>query len=339
MPPRGVKATGTKSSRGGHGHGGKSTAAAAAAPPFSDSDLPIITTPDNVARAARQPPITGATPPLPVAPPRIFAIAQYTPPAFPDRPSSLGEEFPSTPSCSDSEGDTVVNAGSKLRKLPPIIISPVKKKRALQGITKLSDLEVWDKPDEEIIGMCVHLSDKNHIIIIITSNIAEASLRSWTSTVYDHYTVSLERHVTVDNLPSHLHFIFTCRTHPENHTEPQSRARQKSGHGTTTLAKDVTMCQKKQGINHAKSTSAVIPYSEAYYRALIALRCAKQARPINMVLDEDYRMEAVMLRPGIVVPHPTTVHHDLINIYTHMSQHVYNFFAVSFGCISINGAS
>lgn len=156
-------------------------------------------------------------------------------------------------------------------------------------------------------------------------------MRSWTSAVYDHYTVSLERRVTEDNLPSHIDFIFTCCTHPEHHPEPRIRARQKSGHGTTSLAKDVLMCEKKQGIQHPKSSSTTTPphYSDARYRALLALRCAKQARPINMILDDDYQEEVEMLRPGTVVPHPTTVHRDLINIYTHMSQHVYNFFAVS----------
>ena len=72
-------------------------------------------------------------------------------------------------------------------------------------------------------------------------------------------------------------------------------------------------------------------YSDACYRALLALCCAKQARPINMILDDDYLKEVEMLCPGTIVPHPTTVHRDLINIYTHMSQHVYNVFAVSRG--------
>jgi hypothetical protein len=162
--------------------------------------------------------------------------------------------------------------------------------------------------------------------------IAEASLRSWTSTVYDHYTLSLERHYTEDGLPSHIDFIFTCRMHPENHPEPKIRARMKSATGTTTLAKDVSMCEKKQGIDHPKPTSTPTPYSEARHRALIALRCAKQARPINMILDDDYRQEVEMLRPGTVTPHPTTTHRDLINIYTHMSNHVFNFFTVSYTC-------
>lgn len=161
MPPRAAaRASGTKAGRGGRGRGGKSTTAAAA-PPLGTPDLPItpaIAAPDDAARTARQPPITGATAPPPATPPRIFAVPQYIPPALPDRLSSPGEEFPSTPPGSDSEDDTVFGSQPKPRRPPPIIISPVKKKRALLGITKLTDLEVWDMPDEEII--------RAHIILI-----------------------------------------------------------------------------------------------------------------------------------------------------------------------------
>ena len=156
---------------------------------------------------------------------------------------------------------------------------------------------------------------------------------SWTSAVYDHYTVSLEWHVTEDNLPSHIDFVFTCHTHPENHPDPRIRARQKPGHGTTSLAKDVQMCEKKQGIQHPKPTSTISSpkYSDAHYHALLVLRCAKEACPINMILDDDYQKEVEMLCPGTVPPHPTTIQWDLISIYTHWSLYIVNFFVVSHG--------
>ena len=161
MPPRAAaRATGTKTGRGGRGRGGKFTTAAAALP-LGIPDLPVEANPDpeDATRTVRQPPITGAIAPPPATPPRIFSVPQYIPPVLPDRLSSPGEEFPGTPPCSDSEDDTVFGSQPKPRRPPPIIISPVKKKRALLGITKLTDLEVWDMPDEEIIHAHIVLSN------------------------------------------------------------------------------------------------------------------------------------------------------------------------------------
>ena len=49
---------------------------------------------------------------------------------------------------------------------------------------------------------------------------------------------------------------------------------------------------------------------------------------MNKILDDSYRAEVDMLRPGTVVPHPTTIQQDLINIYVHMSTFVMNYFLV-----------
>ena len=64
------------------------------------------------------------------------------------------------------------------------------------------------------------------------------------------------------------------------------------------------------------------------YHAFTALCWAKHARPMNEILDDDYRAEVDMLCPGTVVPHPTTILWDLINIYVHMSTFVMNYFLV-----------
>ena len=86
---------------------------------------------------------------------------------------------------------------------------------------------------------------------------------------------------------------------------------------------------RKQGIELQKNTSAdAIPYSESGHNVLIAMRCAKQSRSTNSVLDEDYRWEVEMLRPGTKVPYPTTVQRDLIHIYEHASTWVVNYFLV-----------
>ncbi|KAF8965912.1 hypothetical protein BDZ97DRAFT_1658276 [Flammula alnicola] len=122
--------------------------------------------------------------------------------------------------------------------------------------------------------------------------------------------------------------IFTCKTHPQNHTSVRTRLRGKSGDGTSNLQKDVDTCLRKQGRERVKPAPAAIPYSEAAHRALIALRCAKNARPINSVLDEDYKLEVEMLRPGTKLPSPMTVQRDLLYIYEQASIAVKNYFLV-----------
>lgn len=86
------------------------------------------------------------------------------------------------------------------------------------------------------------------------------------------------------------------------------------------------MCLRKQGHEHVKPESKTIPYSEPAHRALIALRCAKNARPINSVLDDDYKLEVEMLWPGTKLLHSMTVHWDLLYIYEHASIAVKNYF-------------
>jgi hypothetical protein len=49
---------------------------------------------------------------------------------------------------SDSDGDGAHNDSE-----PAILISPVKARAAKQGIANKRDLEVWNLPDSEIIGV------------------------------------------------------------------------------------------------------------------------------------------------------------------------------------------
>jgi hypothetical protein len=88
------------------------------------------------------------------------------------------------------------------------------------------------------------------------------------------------------------------------------------------------MCLRKQGCEYVKPVQTAIPYSEAAHHALIALRCAKNARPINSVLDDDYKHEVEMLRPGTKIPHPMTVQWDLLYIYVQAAIVVKNYFLV-----------
>ena len=153
---------------------------------------------------------------------------------------------------------------------------------------------------------------------------------TWRSDVYNHYDITLRCNMTETQEPLSMTMIFTCKTHPHHHTSVRTRPRGKTGDGTSNLQKDVDTCLKKQGCERVKATPPSISYSEAAHRALIVLRCAKNARPLNSVLDEDYKLEVEMLRPGTKLPHPMTIQRDLLYIYEQTSIAVKNYFLVCY---------
>ena len=128
---------------------------------------------------------------------------------------------------------------------------------------------------------------------------------SWQSQIYSHYNVSLIREYD-DGEPVELHFQFTCKEHSNTHS-PHFRACMKAGEGTSNLQNGANQCNLKHNVPLASKSVHAIPYSEAAHRALIALRCAKNQRPFNSVLDEDYQAEVNILWPGTKLPHPQTV--------------------------------
>ncbi|KDQ07371.1 hypothetical protein BOTBODRAFT_79550, partial [Botryobasidium botryosum FD-172 SS1] len=79
------------------------------------------------------------------------------------------------------------------------------------------------------------------------------------------------------------------------------------------------------GVNKKRTPTA---YTPAHHRALIALRCAVSKRPFNMVKDRHYIAEVELLRPGMVVPHPSIVSSDICNIYTQSAEYVKSYFEV-----------
>jgi hypothetical protein len=158
---------------------------------------------------------------------------------------------------------------------------------------------------------------------------SEASKSTWRSPVYDHFDITLRRDVDVRGSPKGLSFVFTCKVNPAHHPA-HTRPRMSTGHGTKNIQDGVKACNKRAGTvtdtTAVKSTGR--PYSPAAHRALIAMRCAKNHRPFNSVLDEDYQAEVEMLRPGTVLPSPQTVSRDIKAMYAEMSKNVRNYFMV-----------
>lgn len=150
----------------------------------------------------------------------------------------------------------------------------------------------------------------------------------WRSDAYEHYDITLQREFNNSGGPLSLTYVFTCKSYPQAH-KAQLRPRSKTGEGTSNLVRTMNICLEAQGITPLRNTNTTIPYSVAAHRALIAMRCAKNSRPFNAVLDEDYIAEVAMLRPGTILPSPITVSRDINEIYLEMSHHVKSYFSVS----------
>ncbi|KDQ20120.1 hypothetical protein BOTBODRAFT_102100, partial [Botryobasidium botryosum FD-172 SS1] len=76
------------------------------------------------------------------------------------------------------------------------------------------------------------------------------------------------------------------------------------------------------------NANPTLQYTPAMHRAVIALRCAMSKRPFNIVNDPYYKMEVELLRPGTIVPHPSTVSRDICAIYSEAAKHVREYFEV-----------
>lgn len=155
--------------------------------------------------------------------------------------------------------------------------------------------------------------------------------------MYDHYDIALRRDLDRRGQPLTLSFVFTCKVDPLHHPQ-HVRPRKSSAHGTKNLQDGVRACNNRRGVTAGDTAVQPTgePYSAAAHRTLIALRCAKNHRPFNSVLDEDYQAEVEMLRPGTILPSPQTVSRDIKAIYVSMSIMLRTYFAVrlqTFGCV------
>ncbi|TFK18196.1 hypothetical protein FA15DRAFT_603727, partial [Coprinopsis marcescibilis] len=104
----------------------------------------------------------------------------------------------------------------------------------------------------------------------------------------------------------------------------------KTSTGTGNLMASICTCDKRRGETTLplSSEQQTVSYSEANHCALVALRCAENQRPYNMVDDRLYKMEVDMLRPGTVPPKPQTVSRDVQQLYLSLAVHVAQYFKV-----------
>lgn len=185
------------------------------------------------------------------------------------------------------------------------------------------DAEVWETPDDEIIGILSHSA----VSVVLTIRVA-ASVKTWKSSVYDHYKTSVARIEANDK--RYIDFIFTCKFGVPSHGS-QRRRRMGSRDGTGNLRKAMLKCPKHtqaQLVAGSHSEANSTSYSPAAHRVLIALRCATSKWSFNSVSDPLYANEVQMLRPGTKLPSPSTVSCDVTILYEKGSSMVKQYFLV-----------
>jgi hypothetical protein len=146
-----------------------------------------------------------------------------------------------------------------------------------------------------------------------------ASVEKWRSKTYQHYNVSLQ-HVVEGGL-RHIQFVFKCKFDETKH-EPHKHLRMKTGDSTTNLQKSASVCDALRGVAAPATVATLTSYTLAAYHTVIAIRSATRNHLFNAVTDIYYKMEVEMLRPGTVIPHPTTVLQDIKHLYVELSKTV-----------------
>jgi hypothetical protein len=155
-----------------------------------------------------------------------------------------------------------------------------------------------------------------------------AAMQSWRSNIYEHFCISVERRIS-DAAEKSLWFKFTCKTDPARHSV-QYRARKGTSSGTNNLLRKSLACNARQkpGQVVGQSSPSPRPFSPARFRALLALWCARNHRPFELVEDELFNAFVDKLRPGTSLPDSTTISRDVKAVYSHNMHAIRSYFQV-----------
>jgi len=126
-------------------------------PPEAISPDPVAPTCAFRSTAAKAQAVQSAPAPAPA--PHIFPTQKQLQTSQNSLSQSPGEVFDEVSSGSDSDSDEQPSTLTPAANRPwvPILVSPIKARqtRAADNIKKMSDEEVWDMTDQEIIGMFI----------------------------------------------------------------------------------------------------------------------------------------------------------------------------------------
>ena len=168
--------------------------------------------------------------------------------------------------------------------------------------------------------------------------VPDAALFIWTSWVYGHYNLGIERTYieeydpstnSVRPVPGHLEYTFTCKYRPmECGTRTQKR-KNTGKWGTKNLGRVTERCNEKRGVlNITNTQQGVIEFTQLAFRVLLVLWCAVNRRPFHMLADPLFLMIVHILRPDALVPCPQTISSDLTYLFNRAAIRVHETFQV-----------
>jgi hypothetical protein len=195
-----------------------------------------------------------------------------------------------------------------------VIIVPKKQRKTARRI--LTDEEIWDKPDEEILGECI---DRIRNASLIELADVQSRMQDIDGDTYGHYKMSVVRdeNATISGASGRkqINIMFTCKAN-SSHT-PHFRPRIDTSTGN--LRRGIKTCIKNRSIGSGSNQLDLHQVHSEYtfqkHRVLIALHCADSKRPFNYVKDCFYMKQVELLRRGTKLPDPTTVSRDVHALY------------------------
>jgi len=123
----------------------------------------------------------------------------------------------------------------------------------------------------------------------------------------------------------------------DNKTEGQSRnpsvslLRERFEDSTANLNRHVKQCDPDDTPSSQQMTAFTngTTYAPARFRFLLAMWCARRHRPFKIIQDDELVEIFRMLYDRVDIPHPTTLSHDVKEIYIMCKENVSNILRVN----------
>ncbi|CUA75529.1 Putative AC transposase [Rhizoctonia solani] len=183
-------------------------------------------------------------------------------------------------------------------------------------LATLCDAYAWDYEPQELI---------------------DSSLEGLPSPAYPHYNVRVEKVMgTHAGKPvrSHIVYHYECKYARKSH-KSISRARLKTGNGTTALLRAAQKCDAERGALTTSQTEPPKSYSPAYHRAILALWSAHSHRPFDSLADKFHQEEVEHLRPGTKLPSSVTLSRDIRLIHAQYVPKIREYFKSIPGAVHV----
>ncbi|KAG8747952.1 hypothetical protein FRC11_012206, partial [Ceratobasidium sp. 423] len=173
-----------------------------------------------------------------------------------------------------------------------------------EEIKQLPDTVVWSWPDDIILA---------------------ASQAKWRAPIYGHYIyiLSVERRHDEQK----IWYKFTCKSDPQRH-KALYRWHKDDSSGTKKFIDAANWCNARLNVAQQpeESTEQVSQFSLARFQAFLALWCARNHRPFEMINDDLFAAIVNELRPGTLLPDSTTLSRDVQSLYQQNMQAIRHYF-------------